>query len=274
VTRVRSLLEEPPPPRPVPGCDDLREIFAWERRRGTARGYPQYLWSTLLAARTASALRVEAISVIEFGVAGGNGLVALESAADAAEEFFDVRIEPFGFDTAAGLPPPRDYRDVPFGLRAGDFRMEEAALRTRLRRAQLLVGLVSDTVSEFVAASHPPVGFVSVDLDYYSSTVDALTLFDAGPAALLPRIACYFDDIAGVLYCGINGEEAAINDFNSSHSRRKIAPVRGLHFELPRSETNLPWPEQIYLAHILDHHAYCEPERTTTEPSLQRPLRR
>src|SRR6187549_2659720 len=47
--------------------------------------YPQYTWGVLQAAHLATTLGIRRISVIEFGVAGGNGLVALERAFERAE---------------------------------------------------------------------------------------------------------------------------------------------------------------------------------------------
>ncbi len=267
VDRARRLIDDAPAPA-RPGRDGrLRDTFAWARAQGAGGRYPQYVWSTLLAARTASNLGLPAISVMEFGVAGGNGLVALESAADIAEDLFGVKIERFGFDSACGLPAPQDYRDVPAHLREGDFKMDEAALRARLDRAELVLGLVDETVAPFIAGEHPPIGFVSIDLDYYSSTMHALRILDAPSAKLLPRPVFYFDDLYGWLYCELNGEAAAINDFNATHEQRKLAQVKALRYDLPRSEANLPWHEQIYLAHILDHEHYNTPERGAAHPT-------
>ena len=61
------------------------------------------LWDRLMAT-----LGYDRISVIEFGVAGGNGLVALESCARQAAELSGVAIDTYGFDTGTGLPKPTD----------------------------------------------------------------------------------------------------------------------------------------------------------------------
>ena len=183
------------------------------------------------------------------------------------EDFYGIRIECFGFDSATGLPAPEDYRDVPHQLREGDFRMDEPALRARLRRSELVLGLVQDTVPRFVESAHPPLGFASIDLDYYSSTVHALQLLDASPDRLLPRVVFYFDDLHGWMYSDINGEAAAVADFNAAHEQRKIVEVRALRYDLPKSEHDLPWHEQIYIAHILDHPEYGTPERGEQHPT-------
>jgi hypothetical protein len=259
--RARRFLADPSPPkRPDPWSENLRDMFAWARSTGAGGRYPQYTWGTLLAARTARNLRIDEISVMEFGVAGGNGLLALESAADVAEDLLGVRIQVFGFDSAAGLPEPQDYRDVPYRLRGGDFRMNEPELRSRLQRSELVLGYVDQTIDRFVGEAHPPAGFVSIDLDYYSSTMDALRLLDAPTKGLVPRVVFYFDDLNGYLYSDINGERAAIGDFNAAHEYRKLSPVRALRYDLPQSEAHLAWHEQLYIAHILDHELYSAPE--------------
>jgi hypothetical protein len=210
--------------------------------------------------RSARSLGIRAISVLEFGVAGGNGLLALENAASAATSVSGVQIQVVGFDTGAGMPPPEDHRDVPWGVRPGLFAMDPDALRARLKSARLMLGPVNETVPAWVAEGGAPVGFVSCDLDYYSSTRDALQLFDAGSELLLPRIPCYFDDVLGYGWSDFNGELAAIAEFNESHPRRKIGKVYGLRYSLPPSEFNLAWPEKIYVAHLFDHERYAAVE--------------
>jgi hypothetical protein len=47
--------------------------------------------------------KVSEISVFEFGVAGGNGLVALQNYAEIIEQQTGVKMRVFGFDTGHGL---------------------------------------------------------------------------------------------------------------------------------------------------------------------------
>lgn len=234
-------------------------MFVWCRHRGVdARG--GYLWPTLEAVRTAKSLGVPAVSVIELGVAGGNGLLALEEAAAAAEDLLGVRVEVFGFDTGKGLPPPEDVRDVPYVTRPGIFAMDESALRARLQRAELVLGPVAETVPRWLAEPHPPIAFCAFDLDYYSSTRDALRLLEADRSRLLPRVACYFDDVLGYAWGDFVGVRAAIADFNETHERRKIGAVYGLRFYVPESELHAPWPDRIFVAHAFDHDSYAVEE--------------
>src|SRR4030095_1463947 len=96
-----------------------------------------YVWGVMQGARLASVLNVDRVSVIEFGVAGGNGLVALERIAERVEELYGVGIDVHGFDTGTGLPRPADHRDLPNLFAEGDYPMDVDKLKSRLTRAQL-----------------------------------------------------------------------------------------------------------------------------------------
>ena len=223
---------------------------------------PHYTWGVLHAASIAVRTNRERISVVEFGVAGGNGLVALERAALAAERELDVAVDVLGFDTGEGLPAPRDHRDAPFLMDAGDFPMDRDALTSRLERAELVLGDVAQTIPTFADADPAPVGFISFDLDYYSSTRDALAVLAGPPQTLLPRVLCYFDDTHGYPWGDFNGARLAIREYNDAHADRKLAELHGLRHLLPRSEYEQRWPDAMYVAHAFDHAQYSEPEGT------------
>jgi hypothetical protein len=87
--------------------------------------------------------------------------------------------------------------------------------------------------------------------------MDALRVLVSPDDQRLPRIVCYFDDVFGYAWSDYHGERAAIADFNEAQTDHKIAPIHGLTFELPPSERQRPWPEQIYLAHSFQHSLYC-----------------
>lgn len=237
-------------------------MFAWlqSRHSGDTSWRPQYVWSVLGAARSAASLGVERVSAIELGVAGGNGLLALEAAADMAQGLLGVHVDVFGFDTSSGLPRHRDRRDASWALHPGDFAMDETALRERISRARLVLGLIGETVPRFLEGEHAPIGFIAFDLDYYSSTIEAFGLLEASAERLLPRVFCYFDDIFWPPWTDFNGERAAIADFNAAHDQRKISALRGVKYSLPRSEFTRPWSEMIYLAEIFDHPSYDKPD--------------
>jgi len=225
---------------------------------GTLR--PNYTWGVIQSCHLASMLGVERISAIELGVAGGNGLLSLERVAEKLEDIFGVGIDIHGFDSGHGLPKPQDYRDMPNLWSEGAYPMDEGKLRKRLNRAQLIIGLLEETAPAFIGSNPAPIGFISFDLDLYSSTVQAFAILEAEQKLLMPRIYCYFDDILGFTYGHHNGERLAIREFNDAHAERQISQIYGLRFYLPPTETNASWPEKMYMAHILDHSLYNEPD--------------
>ena len=188
----------------------LNAIFSKIMDAGLTR--PQYVWGMLQGVNLAQALGVQRVSVLEFGVAGGNGLVAMEATAQHLRPYFDVEVDVYGFDTAAGLPALVDYRDVPNLASPGLYRMDEQKLRSRLGKARLILGNLEDTMTTFVASKPAPVAFVACDVVLYSSTVHALRLFDAGELMLLPMVHCFFDDVLGWTFGDHNGERLAIHE--------------------------------------------------------------
>jgi hypothetical protein len=229
-----------------------------ENDKGDLR--PNYTWGVLQGAHLAKALNLRQISVIEFGVAGGNGLLALESAAAKVETVFNIKIDVYGFDTGSGLPKPKDYRDLPNLWQGNAFPMDVEELSTRLNGTHLVLGDVGKTIEEFIRSKPAPIGFVSFDLDYHSSTMHALRIFEANSEMLLPRVPCYFDDIMGFTYAEYNGERLAISDFNSSHETRKVSPIFGLKYYLPSQFAQMQWSEQFFMAHFFDHPLYERPD--------------
>lgn len=224
----------------------------------TESPFPQYAYGMLMATRLASALGVDRISVLELGVAGGNGLLEMERLAVVLENYYGVALDVFGFDLETGMPPPLDYRDSPYAWQGGFFRMDQEALRKRLMRAELLLGDIGDTGPPFLASLSSPIGFVSFDLDYYSSTLAAFgALLTGSEERYLPRVLSYFDDTVGPhdeLHSEFTGELLAISEFNATHADRKIAKINGLAAKLHPMVGQ--WIEGIHVAHLFDHRMY------------------
>jgi len=234
---------------------------------------PHYTWGVMQGMNLARALGIKRVSIMEFGVAGGNGLVSLEAIVETLEPHFGVQVDIYGFDSGCGLPKPEDYRDVPNVYSEGQYKMDIEQLRKRLKKSQLVLGLVENTIMEFIQRCPSPVAFMSQDLDYYTATIHALKILDATPDLLLPRVWCYFDDIMGPTKCDYTGERLAISDFNSSHEMRKISPIYGLQYALPQRYSKEIWSRKFFMAHIFDHEHYGRfdgltpaPNRELTEP--------
>ena len=181
----------------------------------------------------------------------------MERVAKRLQEFYDIRIDVYGFDTGRGLPKPTDYRDLPNLWSEGAYAMDEEAVRERLTSANLIIGLVEDTLPAFIESHPAPIGFISFDLDQYHSTKQAFQILEAPHELLMPRLHCYFDDILGFTYGDHNGERLAIKEFNAAHdTKRQISQIYGLKYYLPREVAHVAWAEKMHLAHILDHNLY------------------
>ncbi|HPO92292.1 MAG TPA: hypothetical protein PL072_02365 [Phycisphaerales bacterium] len=229
----------------------------WKKADYDALDRPHYGYGVLQAARQAKALGIPKITVIEVGVGGGDGLKSLERIVDAVEREEGVKIDLYGFDTGTGMPPPRDPRDMGFVWAPGQFRMPVKRLKSELRRAMLVLGDVRETVPRFLYRNYPgPIGFIAIDVDYYTSTMHALKFLDATPQFLLPRVFLYLDDIIGddlETHCEFVGELAAVSEFNRTHEQRKIGRIYGL-----RHKRIIParWNDQMFVAHNFDHPLY------------------
>jgi hypothetical protein len=219
--------------------------------------FPQYGYGVVQAAALAARLRIPSISVIELGVAGGNGLLCLQGL--AGEYAGDgTQIDVYGFDLGSGMPAPVDSRDTPYIWQPGFFGMDESALRGRLVDAHLLLGEIAETGPSFLAAEPAPIGFISFDLDYYSSTISAMAaLLNDAPERYLPRVICYFDDTVGPhheMHSQFTGELLAIAEFNAGSEHRKIAEIRGLRYKLAPHDGS--WIPGMHVLHLFDHPRY------------------
>ncbi|MGA2351508.1 MAG: hypothetical protein ABSF70_13815 [Terracidiphilus sp.] len=222
---------------------------------------PHYLCGILAAADLAKRSGIDSIYAIEFGVARGNGLLAMQRYAQMVERETGVKIIVAGFDTGAGLPPTKgDYRDHPDKWIEGDFPMDEEWLRARLLPGtELILGDVRHTVLAFVERQRCPLGFMAMDLDLYSSTKQALEILRLPKRQMLRQVFLYFDDIIGTEYHRFAGERLAIEDFNHENQWTKIDHWYALCSRIFR---DYAWVKQMYVAHdiatINDYHAERE----------------
>jgi len=217
---------------------------------------PAYAYGLYVAALQAKQLGYPRIGAVELGVAGGNGLVALERLARRIGGHFGIEIQVHGFDSGKGLPKPTDWRDHPYLWREGDYAMDQNALRSRLKDARLWLGPVGEKVAEYLSEARAPLGFVSFDLDFHSSTVDALPLLAAAGETRLPRVICYFDDIVDPDYAFFTeaaGELLAIEEFNRDYPKMHLSLLRSLAYTKP---VRAAWHGKIYVLHDFGHERY------------------
>jgi hypothetical protein len=269
---AEALFVEPQPiRRAVLLAMRYMRLGSYERRvHFGAVDRPSYAYCVYNGALLGKRLGYQRVSVIEFGVAGGAGLTALERHAAEAERRLSIGIEVYGFDTGEGLPPPIDYRDIPYHWKPGFFRMDQDKLRQRLTRSKLVLGDIRETSETFFALCNPaPIAAVMHDFDYYTSTVAALKMFESDESYRLPRVHNYFDDIVGseIAPCSeYTGERLAIREFNDSHEQMKLSAA---HHLLARRRVE-PWYNQIY---ILDDFAHSRYNDFVSDPDQQLPLR-
>lgn len=214
----------------------------------------QHAFALLDLADQARRLRLNRATVIEFGVASGAGLINIQEVARRITEATGVAFDIYGFDSGHGMPAPQSYRDHPELYQLGDFPMDRQALSQKLRpNVSLVLGPLSETIPTFAARdfSHSPIGFVSIDVDYYTSTVEAVKVL-AGPAAnYFPRVMMWLDDIGNLNHNSKCGELAAIIEFTVQKPLRPIE--KPLTLRNHRRFKNAPWIDHIYQCHVLDH---------------------
>lgn len=216
---------------------------------------PHHAYCLLTAANQAKKYGYTTVTVMEFGVANGAGLLNMCAIAEQVTQATGVAFEIVGFDTGTGMPEPIDYRDHPEAYQPGWFPMQEPE---KLREAlppngRLILGDVAETVPEFLNGLMPdaPVAFMSLDVDYYSSSVEALKVLSGKPELYLPVVGVYLDDIRYIEHNKWCGELLAVEEFNEAHTHRKIAPHQFLRES--RIFQRASWIGQIFLLHVLDH---------------------
>jgi len=191
-------------------------------------GRTHYAVSLTLATAEAFCMDLKSLSVMEFGVATGKGLLELCRACEFLENETGMRYQLYGFDSCTGLPEQRGYVDHPEIWAPGKFSMDNKdELLSKLPPfAKLVEGEFKHSVPSFLtqaSLTDSPIGFIAIDVDYYSSAVSALEILKGPAKTYLPATCMYFDDMNGLLsfnsYCG---EALAIKEFNQKSALRKI----------------------------------------------------
>ena len=177
-----------------------------------------HAFGLLHAADTALARGARSVTIVELGVGSGTGLINLCDLAIRVSKATGIAFHIVGFDTGVGMPPPVDFRDHPELYKEGWFPMgDREALMTRLpSNARLILGDLRDTIPKFVETlqAESPLGFVTLDVDFYSSSKHALALLQGPPSCYFPYISVYVDDMALPTNSYYAGELLAISEFN------------------------------------------------------------
>jgi hypothetical protein len=241
----------------------LRGEASWIQRFGTFRererfgliDRPNYAYGMLRAADTAAYFGKKAVTVCEFGVASGGGLLNLASLSRVIRAETGITFDVVGFDTGKGLLPPAGHKDHPELWNGGDFPMGNVdELQRKLGDdARLVIGDIGDTIDSFRESLSPdaPLGFVSIDVDVYSGTASAFRVLTGNSESYLPAISFYFDDVTSYFSNFACGELCAIAEHNESHRMRPIDVDRSL--PKARPDRTAGWYQSMYVCHILDH---------------------
>ena len=242
--------------RDIPVLDDnmefvellSRERVLYERYyRENCLPRMHYAYCIYNAAFEARELGYEEISIIEFGVAGGNGLLNCEFHADEIARLLGIKIRVFGFDSSEGLPVGNaGYKDMIHIWPDGSYKMDQEKLKRKLRTAELVIGNFEDTVPGFFEKYSPaPIGGILVDVDRYSSTVPIMRMLESDDKWYLPRVYMYFDDISPEYE--FQGEALAIKEFNHRNEALKISP-------------ECTYGELVFKRKIKTHHRFTHPK--------------
>jgi len=216
-----------------------------------------YAFGALQAFREAEKAGYRHIILVEFGVAAGAGFLNLLQICQRLSRDFKIDFTLVGFDTGQGMPKALDYRDHPEKYKFGDYPMSHPEkLKARLpSNAKLYLGPIKETVRQFLqdfSSKSGVLGFVSIDVDYYTSTLDCLEIFK-GPAEMyLPLCPVYLDDVNNIDHNEYCGELLAVKEFNQQFSHyRKFARMNQLRNW--RIFKNALWLDQMYFYHVFDH---------------------
>jgi hypothetical protein len=212
------------------------------------------------------------VTIVEFGVAAGAGLLNMAEIASRVTRETGVEFRIIGFDTAVGMPPPVDYRDHPDLYREGDFQMDERRLRESMPPGvELVIGDLKDTAKTLGNLITPecPLGYVCVDVDFYSSTTYALNCLEGPPELFLPMTYIYLDDLEDEAHNSKCGELLALAEFNQKMPRRVIE--RPTFLRGYRVMKGARWIDHIFVYHVLDHPSRTAPPTGVARVNLENP---
>ena len=198
-------------------------------------------------------INTKKILILEFGVASGAGLFNLQSIANRLSKIYNLDYQIIGFDTGKGMPPALDYRDHPEKYSKGDFPPLKLSENNLQKKTKILYGDIKDTVQliKNELSENVAIGFISVDVDYYSSTISCLESLKFESLYYLPNTVMYFDDVSSTDHNEFCGQLLAIREFNKANQYRKISKMNKLRYW--RYFKNSVWLDQMYFLNVLDH---------------------
>lgn len=214
---------------------------------------PHYETILLESAQEAKKLKYKEISVLELGVAGGNGIISLENYKKKIEKLTGVKINIFGFDYGEGLPISNNKFDLPFFFSGGDFKVDREKLK-KYTNSKIFFGDIDKTFQLFIETSPATISAIFFDFDYYTSTKSFLNQIAKNKVFFSPRVYCYFDDVFLINHHinEHNGELLAIKEFNNVNNEIKIGKsLSDLNdFKFPLGK------DKLFILHNFTHNDY------------------
>jgi hypothetical protein len=218
---LRSLIRRLPLP-------DYWKTVLWSRGirppKGRTMDWPYYRGIELVMQGLVRGYMVDfpksaGYSMLEFGVANGQSFQYMLHCRDVQKRKLrtNIPIIAVGFDTFEGIPAART-GDGALPYRGGDFsrvNMQDLDdfLKPRFQDYKLVRGRFDETLPPLhgLLKDHPPL-FISVDCDYYSSTMDVFQhVLPYAPNGSF----WYFDDISVNFYSPKTGEMRAVQELNA-----------------------------------------------------------
>ena len=165
------------------------------------------------------------LSYWEFGTGSGN---TLQRALSVLARFPNTNV--VLFDSFEGLPTPTGLHDAHVTWKAGDFAFSIDYIRRVIAKAgypeervRFVRGLFEQSLTPALAdelRERPP-AFVTLDVDYYSSTKAALAFLQP---LLVSGCNVFFDDLWSFDGHPDYGQVKALNEFNGKNDRGQLIP--------------------------------------------------
>ena len=214
---------------------------------------PHYESILLESTKEAKKLGYREISVLELGVAGGNGIISLENYKKKIEKLTGVKINIFGFDYGEGLPTSNNQFDLPFLWSDGDYKVNKEKLKKKTN-SKIFFGNIDKTFQSFIETNPVKISAIFFDFDYYTSTKSFLNQIPKNKNFFSPRVYCYFDDVFSINHHinEHNGELLAIKEFNNENDEIKIGKSLAnlSDFKFPLGA------DKLFVLHNFTHNDY------------------
>jgi len=225
----------------------------------------------LKSADQARQLGIRSVTLIEFGVATGAGLFNMAQIAKRISSSTGIEFRIYGFDSGKGMPQAIGYQDHPEYYKQGDYPMDYGRLKSILpANTKLIIGDINQqSIQKFITENvsrEAPIGYVNIDVDYYSSARESLKIFLEPAEKYLPVTYVYFDDIEFEGHNSRCGELLAVEEFNRDNPLRFIE--RHSFLENQRIFKKANWIKHIFALQVLDHPVRNDLTSRPDKPSV------